>query len=234
MKMGILALLRDEIEVTHYTNKEIWEWMFMNESGREVLGVNTSRAKPTIAKREEIPFEAIRRARMNSKKHTTVIIKNIEAGDIEFASYLFLIKPAPHQIFKTEQGSILLANEYKGKLFVKGILVEERDLEDPPVLCFGVDFNGVGVTRDRTNVMSDSKTSKTLSQIWDSLISTGNKDATSKYLRLLLEEEECFEVLQAVRCISLPSAEILLEQLRSQSPDESFFYCGDAKDAEEV
>ena len=171
---------------------------------------------------------------MNSKKDTTVIIENIEASEIVFASYLFLVKPAPNRSFTTERGSILLADEYKGKLLVKGILVEIRDSENPPALCFGVDFSDVVVSRDRQNVMSDRDTGKTLCRMWDRLISGGNADATSTYLKLLLEKEECFEALQAEHFISMSSAEILFKQLRTESPDRSFFYCGDAKDAEEV
>jgi hypothetical protein len=234
MKVGIMGLLREGIEVTHYTNKEIWKWVFENEDNQQVLGVTTANAKPKKAKCEYIRIEAIRRARMNSKKDTTVIIENVEEGDIVFASYLFLVRPAPDRIFKTERGSILLADEYKGKLFVKGILVDERDSENPPALYFGVDFSDVAVTRDRKNVMSDSKTAKTLSRMWDSLISGGNADATSKYLKVLLEKEECFEAMQAEHWISLSSAEILFKQLVKESPDRSFFYCADAKDAEEV
>lgn len=235
MKVGIMALLREGIKVAHYTNKEIWKWVFeKNEDGQQVLGVTTSNAKPTNAKREDIAIEAIRRARMNSKKDTTVIIENIEASEIAFASYLFLVKPAPDRTFRTERGSILLADEYKGKMFVKGILVEIRDSENPPALCFGVDFSSIVVTRDRKNVMSDCDTGKTLSRMWDSLISGGNADATSKYLKLLLEKEECFEALQAEHFISVSSAEILFKQLLTESPNRSFFYYGDAKDAEEV
>ena len=234
MKVGIMALLREGMGVTHYTNKEIWKWVFDNEDNRQVLGVTTANAKPTKAKHEYIAIEAIRRARMNSKKDTTVIIENVEAGEMVFASYLFLVKPAPDRVFTTERGSILLADEYKGKLFVKGFLVDERDSENPPPLYFGVDFADVAVNRDRKNVMSDSHTGKTLSQMWDSLISGGNADATSKYLKLLLEKEECFETLQAEHWISLSGADTLFKQLRKESPDRSFFYCSDAKDAEEV
>lgn len=234
MKLGIMALLRKKIEVSHYTNKEIWKWEFVDEEGQLALGVKTSNAKPTKAKHEDIAIEAIRSARTNSKKDTTVIVQKIEARDINFGSYLFLVKPAPDRIFKTERGSILLADEYKGKMFVKGILVEIRDSENPPTLCFGVDFNYVEVTRDRKNVMSDRDTGETLCQMWNSLISGGNADATSKYLKLLLEKEECFEALQAEHFISRPSAEMLFKQLCTESPARSFFYCGDAKDAEEV
>jgi hypothetical protein len=72
MKVGIVALLRQDFEVTYYTNKEIWNWKFKtwrrggSAPSRRQLSVGLDNPKPMLAKREPNILKDIREARVTT------------------------------------------------------------------------------------------------------------------------------------------------------------------------
>ena len=116
---------------------------------------------------------------------------------------------------KTTLGTILTGDEYKTKIFVKGIFVEERGIRDPPALAFGVDFSKVALDRDRRSLMTGSQVALTLAEMWDTLISEDQGTSVEKYLKLMLSKDDYLETLNAKACISRVAAQKLFEKLRS-------------------
>jgi hypothetical protein len=235
MKVGILGMLRHNIDVTYYTNGEIWDWRFGSLDGgrgQKVLSIRFDRAKPHKAINDPtITLEDIREGRRRAKKDTTVVIQGLAPEDVQFENYLFLIPPVNAGALETEIGTIMTGEIYRARVYVKGIYVETRS--DPPALHYGVNFTRAALDRDRRSCMSDNTVGQTLVEIWDTLVREGKPGAVRKYLDLLLDKREWLEVQLADEWITRESAERLVKELRSLHPDQ-FFYCADGKDVTEV
>lgn len=240
MKVGIIGLLRRNFRVTYYTNKEIWNWCFerytdAEDRVEELLTIKLAPYRPNLAKRDPHLSHDVREARRRAGKDTTVIVNAPTTQDlcIDFSDYLFLVKPPEDALMETKLGAVLTAQQYRSKIFVKGMFVEERGLQNSPSLHFGINFSRAAVDRDRRSLNTDSQATMTLVTIWNDLIENDRGDAAEKYLELLLKSNECLETSKATRFLSGQSAEKLLQILRSRHPN-SFFYSSDDPNAVEV
>jgi hypothetical protein len=238
MKVGIAALLREDISVCHYTSSEIWNWQFIrfrfhdDDGPSKNLAIGLAPHEPMKAKRDPTLSDDVREARKNAKRHTTVILQGKRPLEIDFKDYLFLHPPSDGML-KTELGTILTSDIFRSKLFVKGIFVEDKGPEDPPALRYGVDLQKARLDRDRNSVMSGCQKTQTLAQIWDILIYREEKGAAEMYLNLLLEQEAPYEILSAKDFISNASAAILFNKLCLLFPNRHFYSLED-KDVSEV
>jgi hypothetical protein len=131
-------------------------------------------------------------------------------------------------------GTILTGDEYGSKIFVKGIFVERRGLNNPPGLTYGVNFNKVALDRDRRSLMTESQVAKTLSEMWNDLIERDQGMSVDKYMELLIGDQNSLETLEAVGFISKISAKKIFEKLRSMFSPETFFFNGEDKNIAEV
>jgi hypothetical protein len=237
MKVGIIGLLRHGAKVFYYTSKQIWEWRFAyGQYNHRLLCVRASDAKPRKAVKDPtIKHEVIREARRNSKKDLTVVVLGINEDDIIISDYLFLHKPARESEHSTNIGSLLTSEQHRGKIFVKGIFVEERTRGDPPPLYYGVNFSKAALDRDRRSMMTGNAVATSLSEMWDRVISEGRPGMVKKYLHLLLSNDPdgYLEILTAARSIRPITAGLLHMELQRKYPDR-FFYCAEHPNATEV
>ena len=251
MKVGILALLRDRMKVTYYTNREIWEFCFHiyplpdGTSARKVLSVNLASYAPRIANRDPKLDDDIRTARTGAHKHTTVIVDRAHPFDVGFENFLFLVRPKSDEVLNTQWGSILLGKDYHWKVFVKGMFVEKRGFLDPPALYYGVNFlrsalnrggQSLILNRDRQNLMTHGEVASTIAEMWNSLMigETEGDKIVSAYLQIMLKEEEFLDTSMAEGHLSQKAAEKLLEQLKAMYPADTFFYFDQEATASEV
>jgi hypothetical protein len=241
MKIGIIALLRQKLKVTYFTNKEIWNWCFhdyVDPHGgytSDLLTIDLQPYQPRKAKKDPKISDVVREARRVANKDTTVIVQGKWELDVNFNDYLFLVKPPAYSLLITDLGAILTASDYRSKIFVKGIFVEKRGNKNPPVLAYGVDFNKVALDRDRRSLMTGSQIALTLPEMWDSLIlKDQGLSAAELYLKLLLEPENFLETVKARECISRGAAEKLFEKLKSMFSQDTFFYNAEDPNMAEV
>jgi hypothetical protein len=242
MKVGILALLREDFNVAYYTNKEIWDWRFANfplPDGRWNQNVLSIDLAPYQSKKatSDTSDTDIRAARKAAHKHTTVIVNSPYVFSVDFANFLFLVQPPPQSLLKTEWGTILLAEKYRRRIFVKGIFVEERRVWDPPALYYGIDFSRVGFNRDRQSLMTRGEVARLVPRMWDKVIceeAEGETKICAAYLELMEGKMEVLETGMAGEVLSQQAAERLLEQLVSLSPKDVFFYFDQEATASEV
>src|SRR5277367_289006 len=239
MKVGIIALLRYRAKVTYYTNREIWDWCFhdFQDSDGDIsnlLTINLAPYQPNKAKKDPMITEDVRVARRTAKKDTTVIVQGYRDLDIRFNDYLFLVNPPPDTLFETKLGTILTGDEYRSKIFVKGIFVEQRGANNPPGLVYGVNFNKVALDRDRRSLMTESQVAETLSEIWNDLIERDQGMSVDNYLELLMGNQDSLETLKADDFIHEISAKKLFEKLKSMFSPETFFFNGEDKNIAEV
>ena len=242
MKVGILALLRNDMKVTYYTNKEIWKWCFHSYPlpdgnwNHNVLSVKLAPYAPRKALEDPNIDDDIRTARRSANKHTTVIVDRAHPFDVGFENFLFLVRPKSDEVLSTEWGSILLSKDYRWKVFVKGIFVEERGVRDPPALYYGVDFSRAALNRDRQSLMTRGEVASTIVRMWNSLITaeTQGDKIVGAYLQIMLKKVESLDTTMAGELLSRQAAERLLAQLRAMYPADAFFYFDQDETASEV
>lgn len=239
MKVGIIALLRHLAQVTYYTNKEIWDWGFHNFQDPEgqiskMLAIKLAPYQPNKAKLDLTITGDTRAARKMAKKDTTVIVQGWRDLNIRFNDYLFLVNPPAETLLETKLGTILTGDDYRFKIFVKGIFVEKRDDQNPPILAYGVNFSKAALDRDRRSLITESQAAKTLCGMWNDLIERSQGSSAEKYLELLLQDKDTLETLEASGYIKKTSAGKIFEQLKSKYSPETFFYNSTDKNVAEV
>jgi hypothetical protein len=135
LKLGILALLRDGYPVKLRTGGEVWEPKL--ESSDLFLG-------------EQVLAFHIRNGR-EFKNRVRIEVSNISKNAWEELqnNFLFLNPPDPASVIKTANGELLLHPKYAGKVFVKGIFVQNHN-----DISFGYNLFDVTLDRDRKMVES--------------------------------------------------------------------------------
>src|SRR5579859_810644 len=212
MKIGILSLLRRGKKVELITNGERLDFFLWSytQGSRKQLAVSIVKLKgkdPSL------------------KNDTTLTIQNSSISDIRVDRYLFLHPPDSSQTYTNGYGSILLNEAYCGKIFVRGIFVEDCSTCRRG-LVYGINFQSVEISmgRDRRAVPHNAQTALAVYKIWESAICTGSEGASSRYLKLLLKNDTSFDVMEAENVVTKEVAKELLPALRDETPGNSFYY----------
>jgi hypothetical protein len=166
LKLGVLALVRAGHAVKIRSGSEVWT--------------------PKIERSEKFDADVlvfyIEKGR-EPKNRVQVEIGNVseDSWDRMDDHFLFLGKvPAKAQI-KTSAGTLLLGEKYKGRVYVKGIFVQNS-----PELHFGYDLYDAQVDRDRKMVDSYDLNSKT-QNVWRSAMAS-QPDLIGNFIELLETE----------------------------------------------
>jgi hypothetical protein len=166
LKLGILALVRAGHPVKIITGNEVW--------------------RPVIENSEKFNASVLV-FKINKKQIFTnkvcVEIINISKQDWEKLkeNFLFLYKLSQDQAVCLRQGSLLLDNKFKGKIYVKGIFVQHD-----PKLHYGYDFANADVDRDRRMIASYDLNWK-VREMWSSALNE-REDLNSKFSTMLFEQ----------------------------------------------
>jgi hypothetical protein len=154
MKVGILSLLRLGKKVELITNGErldfiLWAYMQGNRKQLAVSFVKLTGKDPSLT------------------NDTTLTIQNTSISDIRVDRYLFLHPPDSSQTYTNGYGSIILSDTYCGKIFVRGIFVEDCSIGRWS-LVYGINFQSVEINmgRDRRAVPHNAQTAFAVYKIW--------------------------------------------------------------------
>jgi len=132
LKLGVLSLVRAGRPVTIRSGTEVW--------------------RPTIARSDKFDCDVlvfdIQGGREDKKRVRVEVggVTEVEWRELA-ARFLFLQKPARSEHASTIYGDLLLAEKYKGRLYVKGIWVC-----NDAKLDYGYDFKNVELDRDRNMI----------------------------------------------------------------------------------
>lgn len=152
--LGVLALVRGGYDVTFRNHEMSWTAAFDTPDGDHPLAGN-----------ELLTFSS---RRLTVREHDfRVEIGGVpaEVWDTVKKLALFITPPKPSEVVKTTSGSLLLAPEYKGRVFVRGLFVRTFDN-----LECGYDLKGVQLDRDR-QMIDEWQLHWQLSEMWSTLAS---------------------------------------------------------------
>jgi hypothetical protein len=145
LKLGVLALVRSGHAIKIRSGSEVWT--------------------PAVERSDKFDADVlvfhIASGREN-KNRVQVEIGNVGEEDWKSMGdhFLFLEPPKKNLAVKTGEGSLLLDSRYKGRVYVKGIFVQ-----NVPTFAYGYDMQNADVDRDRKMVSSFDMEYRT-QQIW--------------------------------------------------------------------
>lgn len=185
LKLGILALVRAGHPVKIRSGSEVWI--------------------PTIQRSERFHADVlvfdVQGGRADEQR-VRVEIGGIspEVWDEAKEDFLFL-RGRKLQAAKTRRGSLLLAEQDRGRVFVKGIFVERDD-----ELSYGYDLADVRVDRDR-RVLDRWDRDQAIHTIWTEALSL-RPDLASTFVKLLDEGAQDVQGVRDWNVTSLPEAAV--------------------------
>ncbi len=165
LKLGILALLREGLEVKIINGDESWT--------------------PTLEESDQFPGERVltiyTHARQNNTGKFTIEISPLPKEVWEAMKPHFLFLQKPKRSFETERTDILLGADYVGRMYVKGIFVSTN-----PELSAGYNFKrGVSVDRDR-KMVERWEADRAMANAWD-IVATQHPELVDTDLVPMLE-----------------------------------------------
>lgn len=196
LKIGALALIREGRKITMETSKDRWNFGLKINSlfNEEVLTV-------FVRDRDEIDESEV----MNSgilnlgDNDTCVTVARLTLEEWTGFVKRFLFLSPPSDFVSSELGTLLLDDEHKGQLHVKGVWVSDLSKDG---LSSGVDFFQLRIDRDRRAVNHRSDIDHQVSGMWVRAIEQ-QPNLINKYYQLL-EEGQSADVKHATFYLSSP------------------------------
>ncbi|KAL9965928.1 hypothetical protein ACROYT_G029795 [Oculina patagonica] len=182
LKVGALALVREGRVVSMETSKDRWRFGLSHDEAfdEEVLTVFVDdRWKENDDDDDDDDVANL------GQTDTRVSVFPLYHKDWEMYLRRFLFLCPPSDYVKSQVGTLLLGERYKGQLFVKGVWVSDLSKDG---LASGVDFVYLKIDRDRRAVVHLSDVDHQISSMWVHAIEQ-RPDLIPHYYRLL--EENC-------------------------------------------
>ncbi|KUJ10062.1 uncharacterized protein LY89DRAFT_627433, partial [Mollisia scopiformis] len=127
----------------------------------------------------------------------------------------------PLKMIDTPHGQLILDDAFKGRIYLKGLLLENSSTTKP--FQFGYNFFNGTVDRDRKGLTHSSEEVSVLAQIWAAAIWSNEQDTLEKYV-LMLRRQEAADVDQTEAYMSDATAKKVWEHLVMIDSEKKSFY----------
>ena len=203
LKVGALALVREGRVVTMKTSKDRWRFGLSHDKtfDEEVLTVFVDDRWKESNDDDDDDETNLGQA----DTCVTVFPLCLEDWEVYLKRFLFLNPPA--DFVKSEVGTLLLGDQYKGQLYVKGVWVSDLSTDG---LASGVDFVHLRIDRDRRAVIHLSDIDHQISSMWVHAIE--QRPDLIPYYYCLLEDNKTSDVRHADFYLSGKSSLLVAHQ----------------------
>ncbi|KAJ8207426.1 hypothetical protein LV159_008890 [Aspergillus fumigatus] len=130
----------------------------------------------------------------------------------------------PESIIETDQGDLIIDPRFRGKTFLKGLLLPASVLEARP---FELSYNFVqgGVNRDRQRLVSRYEQADLVRRIWESAIRENEALILPLYVNLLRNFPRAPDVELADQLLDHVTRFRIWKYLLKDAGDEKFYFC---------
>ncbi|EXJ62057.1 hypothetical protein A1O7_02490 [Cladophialophora yegresii CBS 114405] len=138
---------------------------------------------------------------------------------------LDLDPPNAAQVIHTPAGDLIGDPRYRGRVYLKGLLVSEYGdhKSGGKNYRFGYNFNSGKVNRDRQSVVDLNEEARMLANIWESAIAMKGVAIIDSYVNLFNQDGEVPDIAMALDHVSRLTAVNICKYLKMFHP-EAFFY----------
>lgn len=202
LKVGALALVREGRVVSMETSRDRWKFGLSHDEAfdEEVLTVFVD---DRWNERDDDDDDDANLGQTDTC--VSVFPLHFEDWEVYLKRFLFLCPPSDY--VKSEVGTLLVGDQYKGQLYVKGVWVSDLSKDG---LASGVDLVHLKIDRDRRAVIHLSEIDHQLSSMWVHAIEQ-RPDLISYYYSLL-EENNTSDVRHANFYLSDETAFLVAQQ----------------------
>ncbi|CZR65094.1 uncharacterized protein PAC_14994 [Phialocephala subalpina] len=127
----------------------------------------------------------------------------------------------PSKMIETHYGNLIMDDSFKGRVYLKGLLLENFSTEKP--FRFGYNFFDGAVNRDRERLTNSNEEAGVLAHIWAAAIQSNEHDALESYVSML-RDDTWADVHETEAYVSESTAMKIWEQLLELDPDKKQFY----------
>jgi hypothetical protein len=126
----------------------------------------------------------------------------------------------PVDIITTQFGSLLLDDTLKGKVYLKGLLLEGESVKP---YKYGYNFFSSTTGRDRRRLTNSAEEARIVAKIWEEAIKLKEESALPLFLEVLQAEEQLGDAHLAENTISADTAKRIWKELLAQGPERQRF-----------
>jgi hypothetical protein len=232
-KVASLVMVRRGYRVRYEASQFYWNFQFGGRDG-DLLYCKLTRMDGK--KLERLIEDYKKKARSGTARDLTANIwedVTVKIGRIqgrglkvERADFLRWIKVSldldrPSTMIRTSHGSLILDDQFKGRIYLKGLL-----LEGEPTIPFKFSYNFYRgeVNRDRQRMSSPGEEAKTLAKIWGEAVRLHEETVLPELIEMLQSGTPWADVHLAEEHVSLETAQKLWQELRRRNPEGRLFY----------
>jgi hypothetical protein len=226
-------MLRNGYRVRYEASSFYWNFQFGGREGDLLYCKLTKMEKKKLIKQMEenetrVSNKAARQMKANIWEDITVKIGRIQGrGDkIEREDFLKWIKVSldldrPSKIIHTRHGSLILDDEFRGRIYLKSLLLEGESAT-PFRFCYN--FYTGQVNRDRQRLSSPREEARTLAGIWGEAVIRNEGVAVPELIELLQANVAWPDVNLAEEYISRETAQRIWKNLQYRNAERKLFY----------
>jgi hypothetical protein len=130
----------------------------------------------------------------------------------------------PESVIETDQGDLIIDPRFRGKTFLKGLLLPASVLEARP-FKLGYNFVQGGVNHDRQQLVSQYQQADLVRRIWESAIRENEALVLPIYINLLQNFPRAPDVELADQLLDHPTRFRIWKYLLKEAGDEKFYFC---------
>ncbi|KAJ9495511.1 hypothetical protein H2202_009051 [Exophiala xenobiotica] len=237
-KLAALVMLRNSYAIKFESNSFYWNFSLRGANVRSTLHCQLNPRAPRLVQKERAEFERKTQASgfrrgltSNIWEDTTVKVGKVKGRGFaitenNFRSWmkvaLDLDTSGTEQIIHTDTGDLMLAEDYAGRIYLKGLRVAGQSSASNDYR-FGYNFHHGAISRDRERLVDRHEEAKTIARIWEESIMLRGDNVTDRYLELFQNHYQALDIALAEQSVSRLVTKEIWKRLRFQNPQAFFF-----------
>ncbi|KAI9640186.1 hypothetical protein NHQ30_011423 [Ciborinia camelliae] len=239
-KLAALLMVRHGHQAKFTASKFYWNFRWgVRETKTLWCFLSEVKRKPTQQKLNSQDLDASKFRVANPSEDVSVRIGNVygkKAKSITEDEVMEWLKVClhfdrPKEAIHTEFGTLILQRSFKGKIYLKGLLLEK--LSNHSHFQYGYDFSQGHIGRDRKGMEDPEQLEFLLAKIWERAVTHDTAKSLDIYIAMLLDDQNrCRDVSNISSLMTQPVAEAIWNRLQVQDAQRKKFYHG-PKNADE-
>lgn len=235
-KVASLVMVRNGYRVRYEASNFYWIMKFGEDKhgeGDSLVCSLSSAPDTTIAKAKEKYYTKLanstpRELHNNVWEDVSVKIGRVNRhGDkisrVEFIKWTEAVLDlnSPSRMIETSQGCVILDDDFKGQIYLKGLLLEGIRSTKP--YRFGYNFLYGAVNRDREKLSSPDEQARILARMWADAVKVNEEQALNIYVAMLRDDTDA-DVEYTYKHITRVTAGQIWEHLCFLNKTRELFY----------
>ncbi|KAF9888555.1 hypothetical protein FE257_008486 [Aspergillus nanangensis] len=232
LKLAAMLMSREGYRVSVETNNTHWDFCLQDSSQFRCTVSSSERAIP---KRRPNPRRDMARFMSRIWRDVTVIIQprhnpcRQEVSHEQFRKWLEVSMEIrgysyPESVIETDCGDLILDPRYRGKMFLKGLLLPSS-ISEPRELKLGYNFVEGDVNRDRQWLVNRQQEADLLRKIWESAIHKNRDLILPIYVNILWNFPRAPDVELAEDLLERPTRLLIWKHLLRIADGRRFYFC---------